>query len=341
MTAPNTTNPTTTPGGLRKVGILGLGACVPDRVLTNFELEKMVDTSDEWIQQRTGIQERRVCGPDEACSDIAFRAAERALADAKCPASELDLIIVGTVSGDHPFPSTATLLQARLGAWNAAAFDISAACPGFIYAMSIGTQFISTGKYRRVLVIGAEVLSRLLDFTDRSTCVIFGDGAGAAVLAPLEDAGRAEIVDFNLFAKGGDPHLLWMPAGGSRTPASADSVEKRLHYIRMAGREVYRFAVESMVNMVRRTVDQYGKEELALVIPHQMNKRIIESIIERIELDPSRVFVNIHKYGNTSAASVPVALTEAAAEGKTVKGKLVLLCAVGAGFTWGSVVLRW
>lgn len=327
--------------GMRKVGLLGLGACLPDRVLTNTELESMVDTSDEWIQQRTGILERRIIDSKEACSDIATRAAQRALDDAKCSASELDLIIVGTVSGDYTFPSTATLLQARLGAWNAAAFDISAACPGFIYATSIGSQFIATGKYRRVLVVGAEVLSRLLDFTDRSTCVIFGDAAGAAILAPIEEAKRAEILDFSLFAKGGDPQLLWMPAGGSRTPATPASVDGRQHYIRMAGREVYRFAVESMVAMVKRVVDQYGREELALVVPHQMNKRIIESIIERVELDPTRVFVNIEKYGNTSAASVPVALAEAAAQGRVVPGKLVLLCAVGAGFTWGSIVLRW
>ncbi|MFN0205389.1 MAG: beta-ketoacyl-ACP synthase III [Planctomycetota bacterium] len=329
------------PMEIRKVGILGVGGFVPDRVLTNRELEKMVDTTDEWIQQRTGIVERRLVADGEACSHVATRAARAALENAKCDPLEIDLIIVGTVSGDHVFPSTATLVQANLGAWNAGAFDMSAACPGFIYAASVGAQFIATGRYRRVLVIGAEVLSRLLDFKDRSTCVIFGDAAGAAVLAPFDDTKRAEIIDFSLHAKGGQPELLYMHAGGSKFPASHETVEARQHYIRMAGREVYRFAVESMVAMVRRTVEQYGKEELALVIPHQMNRRIIESIIERVNLDPARVFINIEKYGNTSAASVPVALAEAVNQGRPVPGKLVMLCAVGAGFTWGSIVIRW
>ncbi|MBI3817758.1 MAG: ketoacyl-ACP synthase III [Planctomycetes bacterium] len=341
MPAPNSPKSPSPNPQTRAVGILGLGACMPDKVVTNHDMEKIVETSDDWIRQRTGIEQRRIALPTEACSDIAGRAAERALANANCNASELDLIIVGTVSGDHPFPATATLIQARLGAWNAAAFDISAACPGFIYATSIGSQFIATGKYRRVLVIGAEILSRLLDFKDRTTCVIFGDGAGAAVLAPFEETKKAEIVEFDLYSKGGDPQLLWMPAGGSRLPATHETVEERKHYIKMAGREVYRFAVESMVAMVRKAVDKYGKDEIALVIPHQMNRRIIESIIERVELDPARVFINIEKYGNTSAASVPVALAEAVAQGRAVPGKLVMLCAVGAGFTWGSIVIRW
>lgn len=324
-----------------RVGFLGFGSAVPGTILSNQELERMVDTSDEWIRQRTGIVERRILDRSKACSDIATEAARRALADAKCDPSELDLIIIGTVTGDHVFPATATIVQSNLGAWNAAAFDISAACPGFIYAASVGSQFIATGKYRRVLVIGSEVLSRLLDFTDRGTCVIFGDAAGAAVLAPYEDTKRAEILDFSLFAKGGDPQLLYMPAGGSRKPATSETVAAREHHIRMAGREVYRFAVESMVAMVKRVVDQYGKDEVALVIPHQMNRRIIESVIERVALDPARVFINIEKYGNTSAASVPVALDEAVRAGLPVKGKIVMLCAVGAGFTWGSIVMRW
>jgi 3-oxoacyl-[acyl-carrier-protein] synthase-3 len=314
---------------------------MPEDVLSNADLEKIVDTSDEWIRQRTGIMSRRIVSKSEACSHLAVRAARAALADAKCDASELDLIILGTVTGDYIFPAAATLVQAALGATNAAAFDVSAACPGFIYAAAVGSQFIATGKCRRVLVIGAETLSRIVDYTDRSTCVIFGDGAGAAVLAPFDDSRKAEMLEFSLFSKGGEPHLLYMPAGGSKLPSSHETIDGKQHCIRMAGREVYRFAVESMVTMVRRVVEKYGKEEVALVVPHQMNRRIIESVIERLDLDPKRVFINIEKYGNTSAASVPVALAEAAQAGMPVPGKIVILCAVGAGFTWGSIVLRW
>jgi 3-oxoacyl-[acyl-carrier-protein] synthase-3 len=285
--------------------------------------------------------ERRIVAEDDACSDLATRAAEAALRDAKCAASDLDLIVVGTVSGDYVFPATASLIQARLGAWKAAAFDVSAACPGFIYAASIASQFIATGRYRRVLAIGVEVLSRMVDYTDRGTCVLFGDAAGATILAPLEDAKRGEFVETSLYTKGGQPELLWYPGGGSRYPTSKATVEARQHCIRMAGREVYRVAVEAMVSMVRDAVEKYGKENIGLVIPHQMNRRILESVIDRLGLDPKRVFINIEKYGNTSAASVPVALVEAVQEGRAVPGKLVVLCAVGAGFTWGSIVLRW
>jgi 3-oxoacyl-[acyl-carrier-protein] synthase-3 len=301
----------------------------------------MVDTSDEWIRQRTGIVERRLLTEDQATSDLAIAAAKAALADARCDPKELDLVILGTVTGDFPFPATATLVQAALGADNAAAFDVSAACPGFVFAASVGSQFLATGRCRRVLAIGAEALSRIVDFTDRSTCVIFGDAAGAVVLAPLEDAGRGEILDFHLGSRGGVPELLYMPGGGSRAPATHETVDRKLHSIRMAGREVYRFAVESMVSMVRAAIEKHGKDEIRLVIPHQMNRRIIESVIDRLALDPARVYVNIEKYGNTSAASVPVALREAIDLGMTVKGKIAVLCAVGAGFTWGSMTLRW
>ena len=326
---------------IRRVGILGLGCYVPERVLSNSDLEKMVDTSDEWIRQRTGIVERRIVAEEDACSDLATRAAEAALRDAKCHAKDLDLIIVGTVSGDYVFPQTASLIQARLGAWKAAAFDVGAACPGFIYAASVGSQFIATGRYQRVLVIGVEVLSRMVDYTDRGTCVLFGDAAGAAILAPHEETKRGEFLDVALYTKGGQPELLWYPAGGSRNPTSKATIDARQHSIRMAGREVYRVAVEAMVSMVRDAIDKYGKDEIGLVIPHQMNRRILESVIDRLKLDPSRVFINIEKYGNTSAASVPVALVEAVSGGRAVPGKLVVLCAVGAGFTWGSIVLRW
>ena len=325
----------------RRVGVLGVGSYVPSKRLTNQDLEAMVDTTDAWIQQRTGIVERRVLEAGEACSDLAIRAARAALENAKLDPKELDLIVVGTVTGDHAFPATASLVQAAIGAWNAAGFDVGAACPGFIYAASIGTQFIATGRYRRVLCIGAEALTRVTDFKDRSTCVIFGDGGGAVVLAPFEDAKRGEVMEVNLAMRGGNPQLLWLPAGGSRTPASHETVENRQHYLRMAGREVYRVAVETMVGMVRDAIQKYGKDEIALVIPHQMNRRILESIIERLELDPSRVLINIEKYGNTSAASVPVALDEAMRAGRLVSGKYVVLCAVGAGFNWGSIVLRW
>ncbi len=332
---------TEAPRGIERVGVLGVGGYVPSRKLTNQDLEKMVDTSDEWIRQRTGIVERRIMEDSEACSDLAIRAARAALEDAKCAPEEIDLIIVGTVTGDFPFPATATLVQAALGCTRAAAFDVGAACPGFIYAATIGTQFIATGKFRRVLVIGAEALSRILDYTDRSTCVIFGDAAGAVVLAPFEVTKRREIVDCAIHARGGEPELLYLPAGGSRSPASHETVDKRQHFLRMAGRDVYRFAVESMVDMVRRAIERHGKDEIGLVIPHQMNRRIIESVIERLSLDPARVVVNIDRYGNTSSASVPVALSEAAAASRPEPGKIVLLCAVGAGLTWGSITIRW
>lgn len=323
------------------MGLLGVGAALPDQVVTNADLEKIVDTSDAWIRQRTGIEERRIVREGESCSDLALRAAQAALADAHCDPKELDLIILGTVTGDFVFPATATLLQGRLGAVNAAAFDISAACPGFIFAATIGTQFIATGRYRRILVIGAEALSRILDFQDRATCVIFGDGAGAAILAPFEEAQRGEIVECNLYTRGGQPELLYAPAGGSRLPASHATVDARDHYIHMAGREVYRVAIDAMTQMVSGAFDRFGRENVCLVVPHQMNRRILESVIERLHIDPSRVVINIEKYGNTSAASVPVALQEAIQQEKLVKGKYALLCAVGAGFTWGSIVLRW
>jgi len=326
---------------LQRVGILGLGSYVPPKKLTNSDLEKMVDTSDEWIRQRTGIQERRILEKSESCSDLAIRAAQAALADAKCDPLELDLIIVGTVTGDYPFPATATLVQAALGAWNAAAFDLSAACPGFIYAASVGTQFIASRRYRRVLAIGAEALTKILDFTDRSTCVIFGDAAGAALLAPFDDCRRGEILDVDLYSRGGQPELLYLPGGGSKNPTSGETVDKHMHYLRMSGRDVYRVAVETMGDMVRKAIQKYGKDEVALVVPHQMNRRIIESVIDRLSLDPARVMVNIEQYGNTSAASVPVAFREAVDRGLAVPGKIVLLCAVGAGFTWGSITLRW
>lgn len=325
----------------RRVTITGLGSCVPERVLTNFDLEKMVDTTDEWIRTRTGIRERRIADETTATSDLAIVAARRALAEAQLDPADLDLIIVATVTPDMLFPSTACILQDRLGARRAAAFDLEAACSGFLYALAAGAQFIETGMYNNVLIVGAETLSKIVDWTDRSTCILLGDGAGAAVLQPSGD--ERGILSIHLGADGGGGDLLKQPAGGSRCPATEETVRNRLHYVHMNGREVFKFAVKVMgeaaqtvlqaCNLTFNDVDYY--------IPHQANYRIIEASARRFGLPMERVLVNIDRYGNTSAASIPMALDEAVSEGKIKPGDIVLLVAFGGGLTWGAAAIQW
>lgn len=328
-------------GKIRGVRITGLGKHLPERKLTNADLEKMVETGDEWIVTRTGMKERYIAGPDEPTSSLSLQAACKALARAGVEPEQIDLIIVATVTPDMFFPSTACLVQAGLGAKNAAGFDLEAACPNFVYACAVGSQFIATGMYDCVLVIGADTLSKITNWEDRNTCVLFGDGAGAAVLQPCpNDQG---FLSFSLGIDGSGGEFLKMPAGGSRCPASHESVDKRLHTIHMNGPEVFKFAVRSMPDAAIDSLARAGlkPEDVDLLIPHQANLRIIEAARRRLGLPPEKVFVNIEKYGNISGASIPVALTEAEEQGVLKEGSIVVLTAFGAGYTWGACTLRW
>lgn len=328
------------PDALRP-GILGVGRFVPESILTNRDLEKMVDTSDEWITTRTGIRERRIAPPGIATSDMAVSAAMAAMDMAGVGPEELDLIITATVTPDMIFPSTACLVQAALGAWRAAAFDLSAGCSGFIYALSVASQYVATGAARRVLVIGAETLSRITDYEDRNTCVLFGDGAGAAVIGPKD--GDAGILAFDLGADGAGADLLCLPAGGSKRPVSAETLADRSHYIKMEGKQVFRFATrvveESTMAVLKRAGADVG--DIDLFVPHQANIRIIDHAVEKLGIPREKVFVNLDRYGNTSAASIPIALSEAAEQGRLGPGDLVVMVGFGAGLTWGSCALRW
>jgi 3-oxoacyl-[acyl-carrier-protein] synthase-3 len=323
------------------VGIAGTGSYVPERVVPNAFFEKLVDTSDEWIVQRTGIQERRFAAEDQATSDLSVEAAKRALESAGVKPEELDLIVLGTLTPDYLLPSTACLVQDRIGATNAGAFDVNAACTGFLTALHTGEAFVAAGRARRVLVIGAEKLTSFVDFTDRTSCIIFGDAAGAAVLTPLDECGQGEILRTTLGADGKGYDFIHMPGGGSRKPPTRETLEKREHFIRMRGRDVFRFAVTYMGEMVRKMIEGHSPDEVTVVVPHQVNKRIIEAALERLEIPSEKVVVNIEKYGNSSAATVPLALDEALREGRIEKGKLVVLVAFGAGLTWGGTLIRW
>lgn len=323
------------------VGILGTGTALPARIVTNADLAKTLDTSDEWIRSRTGICERRIAEKDEQTSDLATKAAEAALRKASTTVDEVDLIIVATTSPDVLIPATACYVQAKLGALNAAAFDLAAGCSGFIYGLSVGSQFVRTGAYKRVLVIGAEVFSRLLDWSDRNTCVLFGDGAGAVLLGPTEEAG---ILSLKMGADGTYADLLTIPAGGVRMPADLETVAKRQHYLKMlSGKEVFKFAVRVMGEITQQALDEasVSKEDLDFLIPHQANWRIIEAARKRFDLPEDRVIVNIDSYGNMSSASIPVALDEAISAGRIKRGDLLALVGFGAGLTWGAAILRY
>ena len=324
----------------RPVSITGLGCYVPKRVLTNDELAQRVDTSDEWIQTRTGIKERRIAAPEEATSDLCIPAAEAALADAALAGSEIDLIIVATITADMPFPSTAAILANQLGAENAAAYDLSAGCTGFVYALTQGYGAIAAGLARRVLVVGADTLSRVVDWSDRSTCVLFGDGAAAVVLEEVE-AGGFHV--FELGADGAGGMELFMAAGGSRRPSSVETVAAGEHYLKMNGREVYRFATRVLSSSAQAVLEASGRSiaDIDLYVPHQANLRIIEHAAKKLGIEKERVFVNVDRYGNTSSASIPLALCEARADGRLEDGSLVLMTGMGAGLTWGSSLMTW
>ncbi len=321
--------------------IVGTGSQVPERILTNADLEKIVDTSDQWITERTGMKERHIAAPGEAASDLAVVACEKALTEAKVKPEELDLIVVGTVTGDMPFPSTSCVLQQRLGAPHAAAFDVSAGCTGFIYALSIARQFVSTGASRTALVVGVEMLSKITDWTDRSTCVLFGDGSGAAVLKADTEPDKGILATY-LAADGNGGKHLYMLAGGSRHPATIETVQQRMHTCKMNGNAIFKVAVRSMADTVKHLLQQTGLgiDDLSLLIPHQANLRIIEATTKLLKFPSERVFVNIAKYGNTSSATTIIALDEARRAGLVRPGDVVMLVAFGAGLTWGGVVIR-
>lgn len=327
--------------GLIPVGLAGLGRYLPERRLTNQDLEKIVDTSDDWIVQRTGIRERRIAADGQVTSTLALAAAQQAIADAKIDPNDIDLVICATVTGDQPFPATACRLGLDLGAKRAGGFDLGAACSGFVFGSQVAAGMIQSGQAKTILVVGAEILSRILDYTDRNTCVLFGDGAGAAVYTSLARAGRGEFLGGSIAMEGGAEGVLAQPAGGSRHPATASTVEQRLHYMKMGGTKVFRFAVRVFAELVQGVIDKYGRDEIGLIVPHQVNQRIIESAMEQIGLPMDMVFTNIDRYGNTSAASVPIALREALDAGRLQKGKLVVMPAFGAGMAWGHLLLRW
>jgi len=322
------------------IGITGLGMYVPKKVLTNEDLEKIVDTSDEWITTRTGIKKRHIAQPGTPASALASEAAKKALASAKLKPEKVDLIIVATITADMPFPSTACFVQAKIGAKNAACFDLGAACSGFIYGLVVAKSLISSGMYKNALVIGVEVLSSVTDYKDRNTCVLFGDGAGAAVIQPVKSGG---ILSHYLGADGGLANLLHLPGGGSRHPASKETLKQKLHYIKMSGSEVFKSAVRFMTDAATHAVcdANLGCKDISLLIPHQANIRIINSVRQRIGLPEEKVFYNVAKYGNVSAASTIMALCEAVREKRIKKGDIVVLVAFGAGFTWGSAVIKW
>lgn len=321
--------------------IVGVGSYVPEKILTNSDLEKMVETSDEWIMTRTGIKERHIAAADEFTSDMGAKAALRAMKMAGVTADQIDLIIVATITPDMPFPSTACLVQRKIGAKRAAAFDLEAACSGFIYGLEIGQQFIMSRTYKTVLVIGAEKLSSIVDWTDRNTCVLFGDGAGAAILQ--NRPGSHGLLTAVMGANGDDADLLYMPGGGSRCPASNESVASRQHFLHMAGKETFKSAVQAMQKAAEEVLRrcELKIEQIKCVIPHQANRRIIDAVADRLGATPEQLFVNLQKYGNTSAASVAIALDEAVAAGRVQRGDLILLVVFGAGLTWGAAVVEW
>jgi 3-oxoacyl-[acyl-carrier-protein] synthase-3 len=325
----------------RTCSIAAVGSYVPPHVVTNADLEKMVETSDEWITSRTGIKERRRAAADEFTSDMAAKAALKAMERGGVKPEQIDLIIVATITPDYPFPSTACLVQRKIGAYRAAAFDIEAACSGFIYALEIGQQFIMSRTYDTVLVIGAEKLSSIVDWTDRNTCVLFGDGAGAAILQ--NRPGAHGLLTACMGADGNKADLLAMPGGGSRCPATLESVTNRLHFLRMDGKETFKNAVQAMLTAAQESLRRCDLDiaRIKCVIPHQANRRIIEAVGERLGVQPEQVFINLHKYGNTSAASVAIALDEAVESGRIQRGDLILLVVFGAGLTWGAAVIEW
>jgi 3-oxoacyl-[acyl-carrier-protein] synthase-3 len=322
-------------------GILGVGMAVPDRVLTNADLEKIVDTSDEWILTRTGIRERRISSPDETSSTLGTAAARRALAHAGVLPEELDMIICATATGDYIWPATACLIQQALGANRATAYDITAACSGFVYGLATASAYIQSGQMRRVLVVGAETLSKLVNWEDRATCVLFGDGAGAAVLGPC--APDEGVLSSAMGSDGGGFEMIILPAGGTKIPVTPEVLEQKLNRIFMRGSEVYKFAVKIMGDVCLDALCKANltPADVSLFIPHQANTRIIEAAASRMGLPSEKVFINLDRYGNTSAASIPIGLTEAVSQGRVKRGDVLVFVGFGAGLTWGANVVRW
>lgn len=330
------------PRASRRAKISALGTFVPPRVLTNQDLEKMVETSDEWIYSRVGIRERHLVEKGMATSDMAVEAAKKCLAERGISADQLEVIIVATVTPDMFFPATACLVQDRLGAKGAWGFDLSAACSGFVYALQVGAKLVESGVHSKVMVIGADTMSSIIDYTDRATCVLFGDGAGAVLIEPAEE-GEIGMIDFIHEIDGSGGPALNMPAGGSLHPSSAETVAQKMHFVHQDGQTVYKFAVRKMVEASETVLSRNGVtiDELSCFIPHQANKRIITSSAERLNLPMERVIVNIDRFGNTTAGTIPLAMQTAREEGRLKKGDLVLATSVGAGFTVGSCLLRW
>ncbi len=327
---------------LRRVKIAGLATYVPPRVLTNFDLEKVVDTTNEWILQRTGIRERHIVDPGVATSDLAKEAAVKAIAQAGLTPADIGFIVVGTTTPDTIFPSTACLVQHKIGATRAWGFDLGAACSVFTYALTVGAQMVASRAAEHALVVGADVMSSIIDYTDRATCVLFGDGAGAVVVSPAQDD-EPGLIDFAHEVDGSGGAALQMPAGGSLRPASHETVDQRLHYVKQDGQTVFKFAVRKTEEISRRVLERHGLTpgDVDLFVSHQANRRIIEAAAQRLGLDGCKVIINLEKYGNTTAGTIPLALADAIAEGRLKKGDLVLLASVGAGFTVGAVLLRW
>jgi 3-oxoacyl-[acyl-carrier-protein] synthase-3 len=324
-----------------KSRITGTGSYVPSIVITNADLEKKIDTSDEWITERTGIRERRVVKESEAASDLGLKAAKRAMKDAGVRPADIDMVIVATMSGDMPMPSTASILQHKLGIHHAGAFDINAACSGFLYGLSVADNLVKSGASRKLLLVGVEVNSKFLDWKDRATCVLFGDGAGAVVLEPTQ--GQSGILSSRLFSDGSMWDYVCLPGGGSKHPPSADTIRNGLHYIKMKGNETFKVAVRTLEKLVVETLNENNikPSELAMLIPHQANLRIISATAKRLKLPMSKVAVNLEKYGNTSSASIPMVLDEVVRAGKIKRGEYVLLEAFGGGLTWASALIRW
>jgi 3-oxoacyl-[acyl-carrier-protein] synthase III len=325
---------------MKQAGILGLGCYLPAKKLTNKDLEKMVDTSDEWIITRTGIKERRIAPKEFAVSDMGIKAAISAIEDAGLEPLDIDLIITATVTGDMAFPSTSCIIQHKIGAVNAAAFDINAACSGFVFGMTIAKQFVDSGCYKNILVIGAEKMTNLVDWTDRSTCVLFGDGAGACVVGKSKDR---QIISYFIGCDGSGSNLLRLPAGGSRIPTTEETVKEKLHFLKMEGNEVFKLAVKVMASSANKAITQAGLlcSDIDMLIPHQANIRILLAVAKKLGLPEEKIFLNIAKYGNMSAASTAVALAEANEEKRIKKGDNVCLVAFGAGLTYGAVVIKW
>lgn len=328
---------------MKRVKIIGTGSYVPEKVLTNFDLEKMVNTSDEWIHSRTGMSKRRIASDKEKASDLAVKAANKALKDSGIAPEDIDLILVATATPDMFFPSTACFVQSAIGAKKSAAFDISAACSGYIYALSIAEQYIRSGKHKTILLIASEIFSRYIDWTDRSTCVLFGDGAAATVLKGINGNKMDGIISTLIYSDGKYADLLYLRGGGSSYPLTHESIDHKLHLLKMKGNSLFKVAVKNMSNAAKEILSSNGYKisDVDLLIPHQANKRIIDAVAKNLHISQEKIFINIEKYGNTSAVSIPLALDEALKEGRIKGGDLILMVAFGGGLTWGSALIRW